>query len=84
MYSNKDADGSTLDSSILEAALKAENIGLEKKLKHAIQINRVDLAREELRVAFSPDTEKPVQPAIVLFRLIYDSLCTHSIVLMCY
>ena len=51
----------SLDSAILEAAIQAENVDLRRKLRHAIQINRIDLAREELRAAFAPDSpEKPV------------------------
>jgi hypothetical protein len=55
-------EGSNLSSVIMEAVVNAENIGLLKKMTHAIHINRVDVAKDELNAAFSPDSpEKPVR-----------------------
>jgi hypothetical protein len=57
----QDDESSSLATTILEAALKSESVGIAKKLLHAIQINRLDLARDELRLAYAPDSgDKPV------------------------
>ncbi len=60
MFDHMSAGKTSLGSIILEAAMQFDNASAIDRILHAITINQVDLARDELNRALSPNGEKIV------------------------